>query len=95
MQATVIAMATVCLLKKICLGGRGGGVQLDSSFSDYIREEGRIQLPQQIPNQVHKKEEEDDNDMILQSRSLVLLPIPRQKKKWAIKMAKPRKESPI
>ena len=89
------ATATVCLLKQIPLGDRGGGVQLDSSFLDYITEEGRIQLPKQIPNQVHKKEEEDDNDMILQSRSLVLLAIPRQKKSGLIKMAKPRKQSPI
>lgn len=80
MQATVTATATVHSCKQIFPGGWAVGVQLDSSFLDYTGEKGKIQLPKQIPNQVHKKEEEEDNDMVLQSRSLVLLAIPRQKK---------------
>jgi len=90
----VTATAAVHLLKQIAPGGKGGGVQLDSSCLNFTGEEGRIQLPKQIPNQVHKKEEEEDNDMILQSRSLVLLAIPRQKS-GLTKMAKPRKRSPV
>lgn len=69
-------------------------MQGDRSFLVYIREEERIHLPKQIPNQVHNKEEKEDNDMILQSRSLVLLAVPSQEKR-IIKMPKPRKQSPI
>lgn len=75
--------------------GQGEGVQGNRSFLDYIREEGRIQLPKQIPNQVHNKEEKEDNNMILQSRSLELLAVPSQGKSRTIKMSKPRKQSPI
>lgn len=56
-------------------------MQLDSSFLDYIREEGKNPASQQTPYQVHKKEEEEDNDMVLQSRSLVLIAILRHTKK--------------
>lgn len=49
MQATVTATAAVHLLKQIGLGSRGGGVQLDSSFLDYIREEGKNLASQMNP----------------------------------------------
>lgn len=70
-KATVMAAAAVRLPKQICLS-----VQLNRSFLDFIRDESSF------PNKslIRFTKKEDDNDVVLQSRSLVLLATPTQKK---------------